>query len=149
VLDPETIESRSQQPRNFGADYYRHPLNGDRALDHGDAIAGDDDAVAPVLAPQLAAARRDLTREQRRLAEPGRPIGNQGRMRRAGDRVLGNAGSRREIARHEIGPPVIVARIVTHAQYVTFQMAEVVVPHQLFAEILRLIGGLRPRAAPA
>lgn len=42
----------------------------------------------------------------------------------------------------------IGAKIVTHARYVTFQMAEVVVPSQLFEEILRLIDGLRPRTAP-
>ncbi len=33
----------------------------------------------------------------------------------------------------------IGARIVTHARYITFQMAEVAVPSQLFAEILWLI----------
>jgi hypothetical protein len=38
----------------------------------------------------------------------------------------------------------IGARIVSHARYVTFQMAEVAMPSQLFAEILRLIDGLRP-----
>jgi hypothetical protein len=43
----------------------------------------------------------------------------------------------------------IGARIVTHARYVTFQVAEVAVPSQLFEEILRLIDGLRPRPAPA
>ena len=43
----------------------------------------------------------------------------------------------------------IGARIVTHARYVTFQMAEVAVPSQLFEEILRLIDGLRLRPAPA
>ena len=43
----------------------------------------------------------------------------------------------------------IGAKIVTHARYVTFQMAEVAVPSQLFAEILRLIDGLRPPPAPA
>ena len=43
----------------------------------------------------------------------------------------------------------IGAKIVTHARYVTFQMAEVAVPNQLFQEILRLIDGLRPRPAPA
>lgn len=42
----------------------------------------------------------------------------------------------------------IGARIVAHAGCVTFQMAEVTVPRHLFAEILRLIDGLRPRAAP-
>jgi hypothetical protein len=41
----------------------------------------------------------------------------------------------------------IGAKIVTHARYVTFQMAEVAVPSQLFAETLRLIDGLR--LAPA
>lgn len=43
----------------------------------------------------------------------------------------------------------IGAKIVTHARYVTFQMAEVAVPSQLFEEILRLIEGLRPSPAPA
>jgi hypothetical protein len=43
----------------------------------------------------------------------------------------------------------IGAKIVTHARHVTFQMAEVAVPSQLFEEILRLIDGLRPRPAPA
>ena len=42
----------------------------------------------------------------------------------------------------------IGAKIVTHARYVTFQMAEVAVPSQLFEEILRLIEGLRPKPAP-
>ncbi len=43
----------------------------------------------------------------------------------------------------------IGAKIVTHARYVIFQMAEVAVPRELFQEILRLIDGLRPRPAPA
>ncbi len=43
----------------------------------------------------------------------------------------------------------IGAKIVTHARYVTFQMAEVGVPRELFQEILRLIDGLRPRPVPA
>ncbi len=42
----------------------------------------------------------------------------------------------------------IGAKVVTHARYVTFQMAEVAVPKELFQEILRLIDGLRPRPAP-
>ena len=37
----------------------------------------------------------------------------------------------------------IGAKIVTHARYVTFQLAEVAVPRTLFAEILRLIAELR------
>ena len=43
----------------------------------------------------------------------------------------------------------IGAKVVHHAGYVVFQMAEVAVPRELFQEILRLIDGLRPRPAPA
>ena len=43
----------------------------------------------------------------------------------------------------------IGAKIVTHGRYVTFQMAEVAVPKELFQEILRLIDGLRPRTTLA
>jgi len=43
----------------------------------------------------------------------------------------------------------IGAKVVSHSRYVTFQMAEVAVPRKLFADILRLIDGLRPRPAPA
>jgi hypothetical protein len=43
----------------------------------------------------------------------------------------------------------IGAKIVTHARYVTFQMAEVAVPRGLFEEILRLIAELRPPPSPA
>jgi hypothetical protein len=43
----------------------------------------------------------------------------------------------------------IGAKILTHARYVIFQMAEVAVPSDLFQEILRLIDGLRPRQVPA
>jgi hypothetical protein len=39
----------------------------------------------------------------------------------------------------------IGARIVRHGRYVVFQLAEVAVPHTLFAEILRRIDRLRPR----
>ena len=42
----------------------------------------------------------------------------------------------------------IGAKVVTHGRYVAFQMAEVAVPRTLFAEILRLIGELRPRSPP-
>ena len=42
----------------------------------------------------------------------------------------------------------IGAKVVRHGRYVTFQLAEVAVPRTLFAAILRLIGGLRPRPAP-
>jgi hypothetical protein len=35
------------------------------------------------------------------------------------------------------------------ARYVAFQMAEVAIPRQMFQEILRLIGELRPQPPPA
>ncbi len=37
----------------------------------------------------------------------------------------------------------IGAKVVRHGHYVTFQMADVAVPRDLFQEILRLIDGLR------
>ena len=43
----------------------------------------------------------------------------------------------------------IGAKIVRHERYVTFQMAEVVIPRDLFADILRRIDRLRPPPAPA
>ncbi len=42
----------------------------------------------------------------------------------------------------------IGARVVKHSRYVTFQLAEVAIPRTLFAEILRLIDGLRPASLP-
>ncbi len=42
----------------------------------------------------------------------------------------------------------IGAKVVRHGRYVKFQLAEVAIPKSLFAEILRLIDGLRPKAAP-
>jgi hypothetical protein len=41
----------------------------------------------------------------------------------------------------------IGAKVVSHGRYVTFQMAEVAVPRQMFAEFLSLIA--RPQAPPA
>jgi len=38
--------------------------------------------------------------------------------------------------------------VVRHDRYVTFQLAEVAIPLPLFAEILQLIDGLRPKPAP-
>jgi hypothetical protein len=43
----------------------------------------------------------------------------------------------------------IGAKVVSHGRYVTFQMAEVAVPRQMFAEILMLIARLRAPPAPA
>ena len=43
----------------------------------------------------------------------------------------------------------IGAKVVSHGRYVTFQMAEVAVPRQMFVEILSLIARLRAPPAPA
>ena len=43
----------------------------------------------------------------------------------------------------------IGAKVVRHARYAVFQMAEVAVPRELFHEILRLIAELRPQPPPA
>ncbi len=43
----------------------------------------------------------------------------------------------------------IGAKVVSHGRYVTFQLAKVAVPRDLFRKILRLIDDLRPRPAPA
>jgi Transposase DDE domain group 1 len=43
----------------------------------------------------------------------------------------------------------IGAKVVSHGRYVTFQMAEVAVPRQMFADILSLIAQLRAPPAPA
>jgi hypothetical protein len=43
----------------------------------------------------------------------------------------------------------IVAKIVRHGHYVAFQMAEVAISKNLFADILRLIAELRPPPDPA
>jgi hypothetical protein len=56
--------------------------------------------------------------------------------------------------RHQVRCPTAVtlreklvkigAKVARHGRYVMFQLAEVAVPRTLFAEILQLIGGLRP-----
>ena len=38
----------------------------------------------------------------------------------------------------------IGAKVVSHGRYVAFQMAEVAIPRNLFADILRLVAELRP-----
>ena len=43
----------------------------------------------------------------------------------------------------------IGAKVVSHGRYVTFQMAEVAVSRQMFADILALIAPLRAPPAPA
>ena len=39
----------------------------------------------------------------------------------------------------------IGAKVISHARYTVFQMAEVAVPRDLFRRILAMIDGLRPR----
>jgi hypothetical protein len=41
----------------------------------------------------------------------------------------------------------IGAKVVSHGRYVAFQMAEVAISRNLFADILRLIAELRPPPA--
>jgi hypothetical protein len=43
----------------------------------------------------------------------------------------------------------IGAKVVRHGWYVTIELAEVVVPRELFRKILSLIDDPRPRPAPA
>ena len=45
-------------------------------------------------------------------------------------------------------PIKIGAKVVRHGRYITFQLAEFAIPRPLFAEILRLIDGLRPAPLP-
>ncbi len=42
----------------------------------------------------------------------------------------------------------IGTKVVRHGRYITFQLAEVAIPRSLFANILRLIDGLRPAPLP-
>ncbi len=42
----------------------------------------------------------------------------------------------------------IGAKVARHGRYITFQMAEVAIPRTLFAEILRLVDGLRLAPLP-
>ncbi len=42
----------------------------------------------------------------------------------------------------------IGAKVMSHDRYVTFQLAEVAVPRELFRKFLRLIDGLRPAPLP-
>ncbi len=42
----------------------------------------------------------------------------------------------------------IGANVVRHGRYITFQLAEVAVPRELFRKILRRIDGLRPAPLP-
>ena len=70
---------------------------------------------------------------------------NLGNFKRdAGDAEDSGAVVADQLARSKIG-----AKVVSHGRYVTFQMAEVAVPRQMFREILSLIARLRAPPAPA
>ena len=43
----------------------------------------------------------------------------------------------------------IGAKVISHGRYVAFQMAEVAIPRNLFANILQMIAQLRPPPDPA
>ncbi len=43
----------------------------------------------------------------------------------------------------------IGAKVVAHGRYVTFQLAEITVPRDLFRIIVRLIDNMRPSPTPA
>jgi hypothetical protein len=43
----------------------------------------------------------------------------------------------------------IGTKIICHGRYAAFQMAEVAIPRQLFADILRLIAELQPPPDPS
>ncbi len=45
--------------------------------------------------------------------------------------------------------PAFGAKVVSHGRYVIFQMAEVAVTRDLFADILSHIDRLRPKPSPA
>jgi len=55
---------------------------------------------------------------------------------------ISRTGAREKLAK-------IGAKVVAHGRYVTFQMAEVAVPRDLFRKTLRLIDDLRRRSEPA
>ncbi len=42
----------------------------------------------------------------------------------------------------------IGAKVVRHGRFITFQLAELAIPRSPFANILRMIGGLRPAPLP-
>ncbi len=42
----------------------------------------------------------------------------------------------------------IGAKVARHGRYITFPLAEVVIPRDLFADILRRIDRLRPKPVP-
>ena len=66
---------------------------------------------------------------------------------------LGNAGTIKDWSLTSLKEKLIKigAKVVSHGRYIAFQMAEVAIPRDLFADTLRLIAELRspPDPAPA
>ncbi len=63
--------------------------------------------------------------------------------------VAGTPGERLKLTHRRSQPYRRNQSIGRHGRYVTFQLAEVAVPRNLFREILRRIDELRRRPAPA
>ena len=72
-------------------------------------------------------------------------------MRRHGRRECANFSRRGAMGLTSLKEKLIKigAKITSHGRYVTFQMVEVAVSQQMFAEILALISRLRAPPAPA
>jgi hypothetical protein len=67
-----------------------------------------------------------------------------------GEQLCAAVGERTSTSRTHQWPAQHIAAVgVGNGRYVTFQMADVAMPWELFGEILRLIDGLRPKPAPA
>jgi hypothetical protein len=86
-------------------------------------------------------------RRQRRASSAPRPLVQPGQLHAhpgsAEEAELWSPSSLREKL-VKIG-----AKLVSHGRYVTFQMAEVAISRQMFADILMLIAHLRAPPAPA
>jgi hypothetical protein len=66
------------------------------------------------------------------------------------DQLLAQAGQRPRLrGLGHCKPAQKGAKVVSHGRYVTFQMTEVAVPRQMFADILSLVARLRALPAPA
>src|ERR1700732_4694045 len=93
-----------------------------------------------------AAVMSDVRRERR--PSPASCAGLQSRQFPA---HFGDAGADQGLVADESEEKLIKigAKVVSHGRYVAFQMAEVAIPRNLFADILRLIAELRPPPTPA
>src|SRR6266404_8521252 len=90
----------SNHATNLGARRPASDVDATLEIEHG--AARQHHPVTERPAVELAAAGRDLARLHVGLAEALAPIGHQGAVGGPGHRILGDAGSRREVARDEI-----------------------------------------------